>query len=56
MPRRRKATKDNLCEVVSNWDEVCEAFYGCQQWRSMMEDLDNGCTCKLVRGRQGAVA
>lgn len=44
-PGRRKATGDNMCDVISNWDEVCEAFFGCASWRGMMEDVDNNCTC-----------
>lgn len=49
-PQRRKATKDNLCELVENWDELCDAFFACPQWRWMMEDLASGCTCKRLGG------
>lgn len=31
-PLRFKATEDNLCEVVENWEEVCRKFNVCQVW------------------------
>lgn len=49
---RRKATGDNLCDVVTNWPQVCDAFFGCHRWRGMMDDLDNGCTCPVATGSQ----
>lgn len=49
-PERYKATGDNLCEVVSNWNEVCHKFYGCVLWQAMMEDARNGCFCQLTAG------
>ena len=45
---RRKATGDALCEVVSNWEELCEKFYGCLMWREMLTDHLNGCTCEGI--------
>ena len=49
-PARYKATSDNLCEVVSNWKELCANFYGCHVWRHMFEDDRNGCTCEFSTG------
>lgn len=45
-PLRRKATKDNMCEVVQNWNDLCENFYGCHAWRTMMDDPQNNCRCE----------
>lgn len=42
---RAKATGDRICELVENWDELCQTFYGCQNWRWMIDDFDNGCAC-----------
>lgn len=42
---RFKVGSDNLCETVANWDDVCSAFYGCHEWRGMIEDDRNGCSC-----------
>ena len=47
-PKRFEATKDNMCEVVQNWDELCRNFYGCFAWRAMMDDFSNGCTCEQM--------
>jgi hypothetical protein len=47
LPLRRKATHDNLCELVENHEELCNAFFGCVELRWMLEDP--ACTCnKLV--------
>lgn len=48
-PQRWKATRDNLCEVVENWDELCEEFYGCQAWRHFFDDAENNCGCHKFR-------
>lgn len=48
-PSRYKATGDNLCNVVKNWDELCSNFYGCAVWRHHFEDEHNHCSCKFVR-------
>lgn len=47
---RFKATGDNLCEVVENWDQVCRGFYGCIAWQHMMDDVRNQCFCKYAGG------
>ena len=49
-PDRFKATSDNMCEVVKNWDEICKRFYGCVIWQSMMNDPKNDCYCSAVFG------
>lgn len=49
-PARRKATDDNMCKVVSNWNELCHAFFLCHRWRGMMDDSRTGCTCPVVTG------
>lgn len=46
-PELYKATQDRLCDVVSNWNDFCAAFYGCKVWRALFEDERNGCTCKF---------
>lgn len=43
---RWKGTSDALCEVVENWDELCEKLYGCVVWQPMLEDPKNGCYCE----------
>lgn len=42
---RVKATADSLCEVVDNFDELCEKFYGCPIWQPYLDDFDNECRC-----------
>lgn len=42
---RVKATGDSLCEVVDNFDELCEKFYGCPIWQAYLDDFDNDCRC-----------
>lgn len=49
-PKRFKATSDNMCEAIVNWDEVCENFYACHSWRSMMDDDRNQCYCNFKTG------
>lgn len=49
-PDRFKATGDNMCEVVKNWDEMCNHFYGCVLWQHMFDDEENGCFCKMTSG------
>lgn len=44
-PSRFKATGDRLCEVVENWNQLCERLYGCLEWQSMLEDDFNDCHC-----------
>lgn len=45
-PTRFKGTKDNLCEVIDNYDEVCNRLYGCLVWQPMLEDQLNDCYCR----------
>lgn len=45
---RMKATNDNMCKVVTNWDEVCAHFFMCHRWRGMMDNPEIGCTCPVV--------
>lgn len=48
-PLRAKATEDNLCELVENHSQLCNAFYGCTHLRWMLDDMQNNCMCdKLV--------
>lgn len=42
-PSRGKATKDSLCQVLDNFDEICHTFYGCHSWRHMLTDAINQC-------------
>lgn len=49
-PARFKATSDRMCEIVQNWDEVCDQFYGCVLWQHMLDDARNGCFCNLSSG------
>lgn len=46
---RKKATGDSICDVVENWADLCEAFFGCVQWRWMLDDFENGCSCTSLR-------
>lgn len=46
-PARFKATRDNLCDVVENWEELCHNFYGCAVWRRFFEDEINACGCRF---------
>lgn len=41
-----KATGDNLCEVIENYDEMCTMFYGCPVWQPHLEDFHNNCRCR----------
>lgn len=45
---RKKATSDSICDVVENWQELCQAFFGCVQWRWMLDDFENGCACSRL--------
>lgn len=49
-PERFKATGDNMCAVVQNWDDVCNAFYGCITWQHMLDDARNQCFCHCTSG------
>lgn len=45
-PQRLKASPDNLCEMVSNFQELCDHFLPCQLWRPYLHDSVNNCRCK----------
>lgn len=45
-PSRVKATQDSLCDVVSNFDDLCNAFYGCAIWQPYFDDMVNNCRCR----------
>lgn len=46
VPQERwKGTSDAICDVVQNWDEMCEKLYGCVVWQPLLEDPKNGCFC-----------
>eukprot|EP00168_Porphyra_purpurea_P003903 TRINITY_DN1452_c0_g1_i2.p1 TRINITY_DN1452_c0_g1~~TRINITY_DN1452_c0_g1_i2.p1 ORF type:complete len:435 (+),score=104.32 TRINITY_DN1452_c0_g1_i2:277-1581(+) len=47
-PNRQKATHDSMCEVVSNMDDLCDAFYGCPDLRWMFDDWRTGCKCSVL--------
>lgn len=49
-PSHHKATSDNMCETVLNWDEICTNFYACHSWRLMMDDPRNNCYCNFTSG------
>lgn len=49
-PERYKASNDNLCEVVTNWKEICAKFYGCHVWRHVFKDERNRCSCEFSSG------
>ncbi|KAI0560417.1 P-loop containing nucleoside triphosphate hydrolase [Gracilaria domingensis] len=46
---RAKANPDTICDLVQNWEQLCEAFFGCVQWRWMLDDYENGCSCSSLR-------
>lgn len=50
VPQRFKATKDNMCEVIDNWADVCRELYGCITWQPMLDDARNGCFCNFSSG------
>lgn len=43
---RAKASLDSLCDMVTNYQDVCSAFYPCQLWRPFLDDERNECYCK----------
>lgn len=49
-PLRFKAMGDSMCETIENWDQVCDAFYGCVLWQHMLDDVRNNCFCRLSGG------
>lgn len=44
-PRTIKATSENMCEVVSNYAEICAHYAGCKVWGWMLEDERTNCSC-----------
>eukprot|EP00178_Gracilaria_changii_P019947 TRINITY_DN578_c0_g2_i3.p1 TRINITY_DN578_c0_g2~~TRINITY_DN578_c0_g2_i3.p1 ORF type:complete len:466 (-),score=75.58 TRINITY_DN578_c0_g2_i3:4462-5859(-) len=44
--QRKKASPDNLCKMVTNFQEVCDRFLPCQLWRPFLYDDVNDCRCK----------
>ncbi|KAJ8904046.1 hypothetical protein NDN08_000576 [Rhodosorus marinus] len=40
-----KALPDNPCELVSNYQELCQMFWGCEQYREHLQDPVNNCFC-----------
>lgn len=46
LPLRRKATSDNLCELLENHDEVCRRFSECSGISWMLND--GACNCSSV--------
>lgn len=51
-PFRRKATADNMCKVITNYQsDICPAFYGCTHFRAYLEDQRNNCTCQRLLGK-----
>lgn len=45
-PQRLKASPDSLCEMVINFQELCNHFHPCQLWRPYLQDDINDCRCK----------
>lgn len=43
---RAKASLDSLCDMVTNYQELCAMFYPCQLWRPFLDDERNDCYCK----------
>lgn len=43
---RTKASLDSLCDMVTNYQEVCSSFYPCQLWRPFLDDERNDCYCR----------
>lgn len=48
VPLRHKASPDNLCNMVSNFQHVCTLFYACQLWRPYLDDARNSCYCNAT--------
>ncbi|KAJ8901261.1 hypothetical protein NDN08_007110 [Rhodosorus marinus] len=42
---RAKATSDNLCTVVENFAELCEAYGDCEEWNYSLWDENSECNC-----------
>lgn len=48
VPQRIKASPDNLCIMVTNFQDLCDKLFPCQLWRPFLEDELNNCRCKPV--------
>lgn len=46
MPGRLKASPDSLCQMVINFQELCDNFHPCPLWRPYLDDDINDCRCK----------
>lgn len=44
-PQRQKASLDSLCQMVINFQELCNHFHPCQLWRPYLHDDLNDCRC-----------
>lgn len=47
-PLRAKANQDSLCDLISNYEDVCKEFFGCSELRWMLDDTEHGCSCRSV--------
>lgn len=51
---RIKATSDSLCDVISNFDDVCDVLYGCPLWQPFLHDShDASCRCSNFKHTSG---
>lgn len=41
-----KASPDSLCEVVINYQDLCDHFHPCPLWRPFLHDDANNCRCE----------
>eukprot|EP00188_Purpureofilum_apyrenoidigerum_P001253 Plantae.Rhodophyta-Purpureofilum_apyrenoidigerum.ctg16738.p1 GENE.Plantae.Rhodophyta-Purpureofilum_apyrenoidigerum.ctg16738~~Plantae.Rhodophyta-Purpureofilum_apyrenoidigerum.ctg16738.p1 ORF type:complete len:337 (+),score=45.53 Plantae.Rhodophyta-Purpureofilum_apyrenoidigerum.ctg16738:47-1057(+) len=41
----QKALPKSPCKILSNYQEVCSRFWGCEQFRPYLEDPENDCYC-----------
>jgi hypothetical protein len=45
-PDFAKATGDSLCNVIINWEDVCQYFAPCTQFQIYLNDWRNKCFCR----------
>lgn len=45
-PMVRKVLSDNACAILTNYQEVCAALWGCPQFRPFLEDASKDCICR----------
>lgn len=43
---RQKASPDSLCDMVINFQDVCNHFHPCSLWRPYLTDTANNCRCE----------